>query len=168
MAYLLDALKYGAIGVSLACLILAFANSRDLNKCAAQLSENKLKHLTAHSRWTMVFAALCLVSAVGVEALEHRQRPVTLSVDVHPSDFIDRAKTLAPLQGVPTPVLIRVAGSADEVQIQKGTGQLRVNNGSTLSINFESMFYAIAQLEAVQIGEQRRQVQKAGIVEPLR
>lgn len=166
MAIWLDVLKYGAIGVSLACLILTFANSKDLNKRAAQISENKLKHLTAHSRWTMAFAALCLVSAVVVEALEHRQRPVLLSVDVHPSDFLDRARTLAPLQGVPQPVLIRVAGSADEVRIQKGTGQLHIRHGSTLSINFESMFYAIAQLEAVNTGEHRRRLQQTGIVEP--
>jgi hypothetical protein len=166
MATYVELAKLGAIGVSVACLILSFRWNEQVTRLAAALSPERLRTLTTHARWTMAFAAGCLIIALIAEVLGRRPIPTRLSVDIVPDDLDRTTKQLKLLKEVPEPVRIKLAGDSKPIVFTLGTGYVVVGEGSTLSVDVHAMLTAILTEEEIAIGERKARTGEGGIAVP--
>ncbi len=162
----IDVLKYGAIGISLVCLLLAFWSNQSLARGAARLPEDTLKNLLAHARWTMKFSFACLLAAVAIEAVGHFYIPITLQVEIVPSNLESDAKRMRSLKDIAQPIRVEVAPSTSEVKLTNGSARVSVAANSTILVYVDNMWSAVKTLDNVAYGSQQQANGAAGTLEP--
>jgi len=160
---LIDALKYGAIGISFVCLLLAFWSNQTLLKKAGGLQKQVLDALVAHSRWTMKFSFVCLLAAIAIEGVDHFSLPVTVKFKIVPSTLdLDVKQIRSPIP-MPLPMHVEVSTLNGDVPLDNG---VPVAPGSTVIIYVDQLWNAVKQLDSIVYGQQQRTTNTAGIVEP--
>ena len=161
--YAIGFLKYGAIGVSMACLILAFWTNFNLTRRAQHLQPDALKGLIDYGKWTMKFSVLCLLIAAAVELASHFELPTALVVDVSPTDLEADAKRVH-LSRIDKPLRLRFAGG--DVSLLNGAGRIMVTRGSTLYVNLDAMWSALKATDDIAYGERERANGNGNTVDP--
>jgi hypothetical protein len=160
---LIDALRYGAIGISFICLILAFLANQNLTRDAQTLPERTLTKLLAHAKWTMAFSFACLVAAIAIEFADRWAIPVTMRISVVPPIDVGR---LHYLRAQPLPVHVQVGADAP-IELS-GSQKLLIPPDTTLLVDVDGMWEAVKDLDGDLYGQQKRTSHSGGVVEPKR
>jgi hypothetical protein len=161
---LLEVLKYGAIGISLACLLLAFWNNQALAARASALPEKVLHELLSHARWTMKYSFACLMAAIVIEVIGRYDAPIELSVGIVPSNLDVDAKRIRSLPEISSPVRLQVG--TETFDLPNGSLKVRVGPNTTLLIYVDGIWSAVKDLDGIVYGQQQIASGRAGTLEP--
>lgn len=159
-------LKYGAIGISLVCLLTAFWNNQSLTLKASTIPPETLDRLLAHARWTMKFSFACLIAAILIEGISHFSAPITVRVSVVPSNLDSDLQRIRTLKVIGEPVRIQVGSEARDIELKNGTGQIQVGPNTTLLVYVDGMWSAFKDLDGIAYGQQQHSLGTAGVLEP--
>jgi hypothetical protein len=155
-------LKYGAIGISLVCLLTAFWNNQILARRAGNIPQETLARLLTHAKWTMKFSFACLLAAIAIEAVDHFYAPITVRIGVVPANLDSDVQRIRSVKVDGEPVWLQVAADPTHVALKNGSGEIKVTPNATVVVYVEGIWSAVKDLDGLAYGQQQRALDTAG------
>jgi hypothetical protein len=162
---ILPFLKYGAIGVATIALVFALGWNVQIARSATELAVEKIEALRRTAREVFLFAGACLLLALGAQVADGWRRTYTVQLDLVPSDFIERAAETPSLRDIKQPIRIKLAGSQLAAEFVAGNAQLKIVDGSAVSVDVNALYRVFERNEALTEAIKRVTTGQAGLTE---
>jgi hypothetical protein len=155
-------LKYGAIGISLVCLLTAFWANQSLARRAGEIPEETLATLLTHAKWTMKYSFACLLAAILIEGVSHFYVPITVRIGVVPANLDSDVQRIRSVKVDGDPVWLQVAADPKHVELKNGSGEIKVTPNATVVVYVDGIWSVVKDLDGLAYGQQQRALDTAG------